>query len=162
LKFGITSKIIIVTAIAVTISLVLTGLFEYFYFLDILISNSIDDEKINLKQTEQQFSFIQDDVKTYSQDIIVDSVVREILYSNNKEYDIFEEYDIFNHFVNLTALRDYVHSIILLTANNYMFGSIERINNNYLMGFWPQTLEISGHMIILLIIFSKLIQLFLL
>jgi two-component system sensor histidine kinase YesM len=145
LKIGISNKIITGTALTVIIPLVLTGLFEYFYFLDILKENSIAEEKNSILQTEQQFSFIQDDVKTYTHSLIHDEIVQKIIYSeefnsiaNNTtdKYDflesISEQYDVYDHLIDLASLRDYLHSIIILTEDDYIFSSIESFNHPYL------------------------------
>jgi two-component system, sensor histidine kinase YesM len=135
LKHGISSKIISGTALAVLISLVLMGVFEYYYFTNILKDKAIDDDKIRLGQTEQQFSYIQNDLKTYSRDILIDTQIQDILkivtIQNDYNY-LLTVFEINKRLQQFSSMRNYIHSILIVTQNGSVYGSLESYNNSYI------------------------------
>ncbi|MFD2212169.1 sensor histidine kinase [Metabacillus endolithicus] len=128
------TKILLVVAIIISSSLLLSGIFIYSYFSEILIQQVKEDESAKLEERAESIQSLQNDIKQFSQYILVDHEIQDkitSLYSAESIYEkILNEEWLSNELKSYLLLNDYLDSIILVSEDGNVISS-KSIQNDY-------------------------------
>ncbi len=127
MRFGIKVKILTATILVVTVSLLVSGTFAYFYFLKIFKEKAVKDDITKINQISQQLEYQIDDIKKLGLSIIVNPEVQD--YVNFKGYpNYYERLSTANRkldYINKQVfLREYIHSAAIINSEGTVWYSI--------------------------------------
>jgi len=124
---GIRSKMFAAISLVVIISITASGLFAYYYFTDILTKQAIKDDRIKLHQTSLQFANIQEDIRKFSNNIIIDSEIQNNIKininSNDPVKNVSRGYAIVKRLEAFCVLRDSIQSAAIVTSDGSVYYS---------------------------------------
>lgn len=132
----IKSKIIVSVALIISLALLASGTFTYFYFSAILKEQVIRDDTIKLQQTARQIAFIQNDIRQLAQYILVDAELQArvgAVYSADIYERLSNEEWLSTKLKNYLLLKDYIDSIVLVGKEERVI-STNRPANDYYAG----------------------------
>ncbi|WP_226669703.1 histidine kinase [Metabacillus litoralis] len=130
----IKTKILFVIAIIISSSLLLCGIFTYSYFNKIFTEQVKKDESAKLEEKAESIQSFQNDIKQFSQYILVDNEIQDKinrLYSAKSMYEKIQNEDwLSNELKSYLLLKDYLDSIILVGKDGNVISS-RSIQNDY-------------------------------
>ncbi|HBE77094.1 MAG TPA: hypothetical protein DDW65_04835 [Firmicutes bacterium] len=135
MKSGIKVKILTATFLVVTLSLLLSGTFAYFYFLKIFKEKAVGDDITKINQISQQLEYQIDDIKKLGLSIIVNPEVQDYVRYNNYPdfYTRLSQANVKLDYINKQIfLREYIHSAAIINSEGTVWYSTRSpIMNDY-------------------------------
>ncbi len=134
MRFSIKSKILLSTALVVSIALFANGVFAYHYFRSVLKSQVIRDNTAKMDQTGNQLLYFQEDISKFCKFIIIDNEIQSLIQKSYKQniFDSFSSRDkISRKLANYICLREYISSAFFVTASGDVFSNSTNYDGNY-------------------------------
>lgn len=113
-KLTLSYRIIKMTTMVITISMVCLGVIVYIYSKNTIEKQIIKDYNNNINQKVKQIEFIMEDLYLISQEISVSDEVQDFLTSNKNTADIDRTT---SYIKNYSYLREYIDSFVLIDTN---------------------------------------------
>jgi two-component system, sensor histidine kinase YesM len=134
MKKRIKSKIMFHVALIVSIALLSSGTYTYYYFSAILKKQVVNDEIVKLRQTARQIQYIQDDIHQFAQYIMVDSDIQtqiDFIYSSDTFDRLRNEVRLSTKLKNYLLFKDYMDSVVLVSREGEVISSNRSANSYY-------------------------------
>ncbi|NHN35461.1 cache domain-containing sensor histidine kinase [Paenibacillus agricola] len=126
MKWKIKSKLMLITFCIVSIALVCSGSFTYYYVTEMIREQSIQDSQVKLSQNAFQIKRIQERTEKIAEYIISDSEIQLLLKTNqqlNKEQAYFQKKAVEERLKKFTALNDFIFNVLIVRADGEMFSN---------------------------------------
>ncbi|WP_281816009.1 sensor histidine kinase [Vallitalea longa] len=120
-KLTLSYRIIKMTTMVITISMVCLGVIVYIYSKNTIEKQIIKDYNTNINQKVKQIEFIMEDLYLISQEISVSNEVQDFLISHEKVSEIDKT---MSYMKNYSYLREYIDSFVLIDTNGNCFWNI--------------------------------------
>ncbi|HEX7714407.1 MAG TPA: histidine kinase [Bacillota bacterium] len=120
MKLGIKAKILGATGLVVMISLMLSGIWAYYYFQKIFKEKAIKDDAGKIDQIAQQMEYQIDDIRKYATSMIIIPEVQDFI--KQSRYASYYEQLVsarraLGLMMNQLFLREYIHSAAVITIS---------------------------------------------
>ncbi len=122
IRNSIKSKIIITFCLILTVSLAVSGGVAYYYSANLLQTQFLKDETINLNRTARQMEFISEDIRRFAINIALDSSIQSYLKSNlPASYEKYSQIQKTRNLISaLEVQRDYMFNIVLIKGEELL------------------------------------------
>ncbi|WP_165972164.1 sensor histidine kinase [Paenibacillus piri] len=150
MKWKIKSKLMLITFCIVSVSLVCSGSFTYYYVTQMIREQSIQDSRVKLSQNAFQIKRIQERTEKIAEFIISDNDIQRQLQANptlNEEQTYFQKKAVEEKLKKFTALNDFIINVLIVRTDGEMFSNnagFENYFESYLQGDWFTELAAEG------------------